>query len=113
MSAILSIGIANTAVKCSALELLHFSPPPGTTCGVYMAPFIEQRGGYLENPSSTTDCEFCVIADTNTFLNSMGIDYNTRWRDFGIMWAYVFLNIAAAVVLYWAVRVPRKRTNKK
>jgi ABC-type multidrug transport system permease subunit len=110
---ILSIGIANTAVKCSPLELLHFEPLPNTTCGVYMAPYIEQLGGYLTNPTSTTECEFCVIADTNTFLSSVGVDYGERWRNFGILWGYVVFNVLMAVLLYWGVRVPKKRREKR
>jgi len=109
VSAILSIGIANTDVKCSSLELLHFEPLPNITCGDYLAPYIEQLGGYLNNPDSMAECEFCVIADTNTFLSSVGIEYGDRWRDFGILWGYVFFNVLMAVLLYWAFRVPKNR----
>lgn len=109
VSAILSIGIANTAVECSPLELLYFEPLPNTTCGAYMLPYIQQLGGYLINPSATTECEFCVIADTNTFLSSVGIDYGDRWRNFGILWGYVVFNGLMAVLLYWGFRVPKKR----
>jgi ATP-binding cassette subfamily G (WHITE) protein 2 (PDR) len=109
VSAILSIGIANTAVKCSPLELLHFEPLPNTTCDVYLAPYIEQLGGYLNNPNAASECEFCVIADTNTFLSSVGVDYGDRWRNFGILWAFVVFNMLMAVLLYWGFRVPKKR----
>jgi ATP-binding cassette subfamily G (WHITE) protein 2 (PDR) len=109
VSAILSIGIANTAVKCSPLELLRFEPLPNTTCGAYMVPYVEQLGGYLNNPNATTECEFCVIADTNTFLSSVGVDYGDRWRNFGILWGYVVFNVLVAVLLYWGFRVPKKR----
>jgi len=109
---ILSIGIANTAVKCSPIELLRFEPLPNTTCGVYMAPYIEQLGGYLTNPAVTTEYEFCVITDTSTFLSSVGVDYGDRWRNFGILWEYVIFNVLVAVLLYWGVRVPKKRREK-
>jgi ABC-type multidrug transport system permease subunit len=78
-----------------------------------MAPYIEQLGGYLTNPTSTTECEFCVIADTNTFLSSVGVDYGERWRNFGILWGYVVFNVLMAVLLYWGVRVPKKRREKR
>jgi ATP-binding cassette subfamily G (WHITE) protein 2 (PDR) len=109
VSAILSIGIANTAVKCSPLEILHFETLPNITCGAYMASYIEQLGGYLNNPNATTECEFCVIADTNTFLSSVGVDYGDRWRNFGILWGYVVFNVLMAVLLYWGFRVPKKK----
>jgi ABC-type multidrug transport system permease subunit len=96
-------------VKCSPLELLHFEPLPNTTCGLYLAPYIEQLGGYLSNPNAMMECEFCVIADTNTFLSSVGIDYEDRWRNFGILWGFVVFNVLMAVLLYWGLRVPKKR----
>ncbi len=55
------------------------------------------------------ECEFCVIADTNTFLSSVGIDYEDRWRNFGILWGFVVFNVLMAVLLYWGLRVPKKR----
>lgn len=112
VSAILSIGIANTEVKCSSLELLHFAAPSNTTCSTYMAPYIEEFGGYLVDPAARTECKFCVIADTNTFLNSFGVNYEDRWRNFGILWGYVGFNILVAILLYWAVRVPKKQKKK-
>jgi hypothetical protein len=29
------------------------------------------------------------------------------WRDFGIIWAYVVVNIFASIGLYWVFRVPK------
>jgi ATP-binding cassette subfamily G (WHITE) protein 2 (PDR) len=78
-----------------------------------MAPYIEQLGGYLTNLTATTECEFCVIADTSTFLSSAGVDYGDRWRNFGILWGYVIFNVLVAVLLYWGVRVPKKRREKR
>src|SRR3954454_22050781 len=109
VSTILSIGIANTAVECSSLELLHFEPLANITCGAYMTPYMKHFGGKLINPDDTTDCAFCVITDTNTFLASVSVDYGDRWRNFGILWVYVVFNALMAVFLYWAVRVPKKR----
>ncbi len=108
VSGILSIAIANTAVECSSLELLHFQPLPNMTCGAYMASYIEDAGGYLVDSFATSDCAFCVIADTNSFLASIGIYYDDRWRNFGILWAYVGFNVGMALLLYWVVRVPKR-----
>jgi ATP-binding cassette subfamily G (WHITE) protein 2 (PDR) len=77
-----------------------------------MAPYIEQLGGYLTHPTTMTECEFCVIADTNTFLSSVGVDYGDRWRNFGILWRYVVFNVLVAVLLYWGVRVLKERREK-
>jgi ABC-type multidrug transport system permease subunit len=113
VSAMLSVGVANTNVVCAANELLHFKPPNGTTCGDYMADYKAAFGGYLTDPSSTEQCSFCTISDTNTFLASVQSNYDDRWRNFGILWAYIIFNIGAALFVYWLVRVPKKKLGKK
>lgn len=107
ISALLSTGIANQEVSCSSVELLSFSPPPGRTCGEYMAAWISEAGGALADPDATSSCAFCSLSSTNTFLASVSSDYGERWRNFGIMFAYVGFNVIAALGLYWLARVPR------
>lgn len=104
-------GLANTKVVCSSIELSTFNPRPGQTCYEYMAPYIGTKGGYLQEgtQNNTQDCKFCYAADTNSVLAGMSVHYSNRWRDFGILWAYVLFNICAALFLYWLARVPRKQ----
>lgn len=113
VDAMLSVGLANTSVVCAANELLHFNPPSGQTCGAYMTRWISEAGGYLENPNATTDCGFCAISSTNTFLTAVSSNYSDRWRDFGILWGFIVFNIFAAILLYWLVRVPKKSKKQK
>lgn len=115
VDAMLAVGLANTEVTCASNEYLHFEPASGS-CSSYMAPYIARMGGYLENPTSTTNCSFCTIRDTNIFLASVSSSYSHRWRNFGIMWAFVVFNVFAALALYWYVRMPKgakKGTDKK
>jgi hypothetical protein len=35
-------------------------------------------------------------------------DYADRWRNFGIFWSYSVFNVAAAVLLFWLTRVPKR-----
>jgi len=109
----LSTGLANTRVICASNELLRFNPPSGSDCGTYMKPWISTNGGYLISNTTTTACEFCAISSTNTFLSQVSSHYANRWRNFGIMWAYIIFNIAAAVALYWLVRVPKTKGKRK
>jgi ATP-binding cassette, subfamily G (WHITE), member 2, PDR len=107
IGAMLSVAVANTDVTCEPVELVYFEPTNGTTCGAYMADYIKLAGGYLTNPEATTSCGFCSVSDTNTFLAGVVSFYSERWRNFGIMWAYVIFNICCAVFIYWLVRVPK------
>jgi ABC-type multidrug transport system permease subunit len=40
-------------------------------------------------------------------LDSLGIRYEDRWRNFGLMWVFVLVNVVAALGLYWLARVPK------
>ena len=109
ISGMLSVGLANTSVKCSSIELVSFDPSSGQTCGQYMADYISAAGGYVANPDATADCRFCSASSTNVYLAQLSSQYSTRWRNFGIMWAFIIFNIGAALFLYWLARVPRKQ----
>ncbi len=47
------------------------------------------------------------------FLAQVSSHYSERWRNFGLMWVYIIFNICAAVLIYWAVRVPKNRRKVK
>ena len=113
VSSVLSVGVANTNVVCSDVEVLRFDPPQGSTCAQYLDPYISARGGYVVNGDATSDCGYCTVQDTNVFLASIESYYEDRWRNFGIMWAFVVFNIAGAVFIYWLARVPKGKREKK
>lgn len=107
VSAILSTGLANVQVTCTDKEYTTFNPPNGRTCGEYMAEYISRVGGYMKNPNATEACGYCRIKETNVFLAAVSSEYDTRWRNFGILWVYIGFNVAAALALYWLARVPK------
>ncbi|KAL8874372.1 MAG: hypothetical protein Q9174_000271 [Haloplaca sp. 1 TL-2023] len=109
VSGMLSTGLSNVEVECSEVEYLTFNPTPPNTCIEYLQPFIDAAGGYVQNEEATSDCRFCTIRDSDVYLTQLSSEYSTRWRNFGIMWAFIIFNIAAALVLYWLARVPRKQ----
>ena len=110
INGMLAAGLANTNITCSAIEYSTFNPPSGTTCLEYMQPYINTMGGYILDPNATTQCKFCTASDTNVYLTQLSSEYSTRWRNFGIMWAFIIFNVGAALGLYWLARVPRKQT---
>jgi ATP-binding cassette subfamily G (WHITE) protein 2 (PDR) len=80
-------------------------PPAGETCGTYLTPFANRSGGSIYNPSATSDCQYCTESNANQFLSAVAISYSTRWRDYGIGFAYIGFNIFMAVLLYSLIRV--------
>lgn len=109
----LASSIANTDVQCASNEYLNFDPVSNQTCGEYMQEYIATAGGYLTNPSATSACEYCSIGDSNVFLAGVSTSYDTRWRNFGLMWVYIIVNVAGALGLYWLARMPKGKKVKK
>lgn len=107
----LGTSLANAPVQCSPDEFVTFSAPNSSTCRTYLSDYLSRAGGYLEDPDST-ECRYCALSETNGFLSSINVSWDNRWRDFGLMWAYCFFNIVAAVFLYWLVRVPKRKSGK-
>ena len=99
-------GLSGRMVDCADNELAQFDPPPSQTCGEYLADYISAGAvGQLENPEATSQCRYCPLSTSDQFLASVNISYDERWRNFGIGWAYIVFNIAAAVLLYYMFRV--------
>lgn len=113
VSGMLSAAIANTDIVCAANEYSIFDPPSGKTCYEYMEPYMTlEQNGYLQNPNATSDCSFCAESKSNAFLASVETSYDDRWRNFGIMWAFIIFNVFAALGLYWLTRVPKGKKVK-
>lgn len=78
-----------------------------------MQTYISTAGGYLRDSQATEQCDYCQMDSTDQFLLRINANWDTRWRDFGILWVFVAFNIAAAVFLYWLCRVPKSKRTKK
>ncbi|KAL2831875.1 ABC-2 type transporter-domain-containing protein [Aspergillus pseudoustus] len=108
VSAMLSTGLSGADAACEDVELLAFNPPTNQTCGEYMDPYIASaHSGYLQDPMATSNCLFCTISSTDTYLAGIGSYFEDAWRNFGLMWVYIAFNIAAAIFIYWLARVPK------
>jgi len=114
VSAMLSTGVSGTQAVCDPIEFLKFAPPSNMTCEQYMEGYITADGGYLQETTklSTTECSFCTISSTDTFLASVSSYYKDAWRNFGLMWVYIVANIFLAVAIYWLARVPKGSRSK-
>ncbi|PWY68767.1 ABC-transporter [Aspergillus eucalypticola CBS 122712] len=109
VNAIIASGVSGRAVNCSEKELSVFSVAPGyDTCGQYLEAYLEAAGtaaGKLLNPESTDQCKYCTLQTADQFLASRDIYYDQRWRNFGLLWAYIAFNAAFAFAIYYLCRV--------
>lgn len=59
-----------------------FDPPPGQTCGVYMADFLGSNDGYLENGNATAACRYCPYETGAEYAKTFNLNEKYySWRD--------------------------------
>ena len=109
-SSFLSAAIGEAPVHCTAKELITMEALGSQTCEQYLSAYISTARGFIVDPSATGMCQYCPVETTTQFLQTVGISFGNRWRDFGLLWVYICFNIAAACALYWLCRMPRRRT---
>jgi ATP-binding cassette subfamily G (WHITE) protein 2 (PDR) len=106
VSGMLSAGLSHNHITCSDLELLRFEAPSNMSCAEYLAPYMSQAGGQLVEGGGDL-CQYCPLATTDAYLDTVEIFYDDRWRNFGLQFAYIAFNIIAALGIYWLARVPK------
>lgn len=111
MDGLISAGLANTKITCSAIEMLSLNPPPGFngTCDTYLSPFYQSAGGSLSNPDASSNCHYCMFSETNALLEKLGISTSAGWNNIGYLSVFVIFNVLATFFLYWVARTPHKR----
>jgi ATP-binding cassette subfamily G (WHITE) protein 2 (PDR) len=112
VSSLMSATLGKAPAYCADNEFQTFNAPDEQSCAEYMQPYIAMAGGYLRDPMAMGQCQFCQLDSTDMFLQKMNINWDNRWRDFGLLWVYVAFNTAAAVFLYWVARVPKGKKVK-
>jgi len=107
-------GLAGVPVTCSDQEIVRIVAPPGQTCAGYLADYIRISGGHLI-PNATVEseaCLFCPLDASDAFLARYSMSYSHRWRDFGIVFAYIVFNVIATFGLYRWFRMVSLRSCK-
>ncbi|KAK4622564.1 ABC multidrug transporter I [Fulvia fulva] len=80
-------------VICTDIEFNRFTAPAGQTCGEYMSAFFAAGGpGYIAN-NQTSDCSYCAYSVGDQFYEPLGISWSHRWRDLGILTAFIGSNL--------------------
>ncbi|KIJ64910.1 hypothetical protein HYDPIDRAFT_132105 [Hydnomerulius pinastri MD-312] len=93
-------------IRCSATELAVVQPPSGYSCIAYLGSFVSAAGGYLVNPDATINCEYCSESTADDWLERVfNIKYTHRWRNVGILCAFIVFNIAMVYLCTYLFRV--------
>jgi len=102
ISGMVTTELQGRTVVCTQPEFNSFPAPNGTSCGEYMARFFAAGGaGYIQDPSSTGTCNYCAYATGEQFYGPFKLSFDDRWRDLGILAAFIASNL---VLLYLGSR---------
>ncbi|KAI8286692.1 ZEB2-regulated ABC transporter 1 [Colletotrichum sp. SAR11_240] len=112
-SGALSTCLHGSKVVCTVKEIVQVPVPSNMTCGDFLGPYVQSAGGYLVDAAATNGCGYCRMATTDAYLAHFNINYDDRWRNFGLLWVYIAFNIVVACGLYWLVRVPKGQGVKR
>lgn len=113
VSGMTSTQLHGREIQCSSSEMSVFDPPLGQTCGQYLAEYLKTQVGKLSNPDATASCQYCSVSTADEYLSGEQIFWTDRWRNFGLLWAYVVFDIAMAVGLYYVFRVMKPISFKR
>lgn len=102
----LGAAIGRTEMRCAAKEFVQVIPPSGMDCSAYLNSFIGFAGGYLQDSSATDSCGYCPYNNADQWLRAnFNIEYTHRWRNIGILFAFVAFNVAATYVFTYLFRI--------
>ncbi|KAH7176418.1 ABC-2 type transporter-domain-containing protein [Dactylonectria macrodidyma] len=113
MGSMLVFDIWGSDINCSEREFARFDPPNGTTCGDYLADYLETGMGMvsnLVNPDATSECKVCSYTKGEDYLRTLNLkEYYYGWRDAAIV---VIFAISSYALVYALMKL-RTKTSKK
>lgn len=95
-----------------AREVLRMAAPEGVGCADFLRGYAEAAGGKVLQDAPDGGCRYCPVRSADEFLAGFDVRYDERWRNFGLLWVYVLVNVVGALGLYWAFRVPKGRKGR-
>lgn len=98
----------NVPVECKSEEFSVFNVPVGQTCQQYAAEFMKVATGYLNNPDATSDCQYCEYKYGQDFYQGLSMDFDNRWRNIGILCAYLAFNLIMIPIVIRYIRWDRR-----
>jgi len=98
IEALLGQAVGKQRINCSPVEFVTINPPTGLSCGKFLEAYMTASGGYVQDENATTACNFCSTRTTDELMaRNFNIFYQHYWRDFGIVMAYVGVNVSCSV----------------
>ncbi|KAJ2492593.1 ATP-binding cassette transporter snq2 [Coemansia sp. RSA 2050] len=95
-------------VLCRKSEFFTFEPPSNQTCIEYAGSWASRAAGYINNPESTTACEYCSYKVGDEFYLALSWTFDNRWRNIGILIGFVAFNVIFTVFMIKIFKVNKR-----
>jgi ABC-type multidrug transport system permease subunit len=109
--------LGGEAIVCAANELNTLNPPAGQSCEQFLGAYFASGapGYFVQNADGS--CGTCAYAQAETFLSSLSTSSLTlssshKWRNLGIIAAYIAFNFFLCLGLFWAFRIHQWKGKK-
>ena len=117
MEGMLGNAVGGVDVHCAADEMQRIIPPTGESCMDYLRGFSSPQGdpaggtGYFEQQTDGS-CLYCQYRRGDDYLSSVRMHASGRYRDLGIIIAYIAFNTALLFGLFYLFRIHKWGSNK-
>ncbi|KAL2264191.1 hypothetical protein VTK26DRAFT_897 [Humicola hyalothermophila] len=112
IGSMLVFDIWGTEVTCKPSELAIFDPINGTSCGEYLAGYLNGMGrsARLLNPEATAQCRVCPYSSGSDYLRTFNLnEYYYGWRNAGIV---VIFAISSYGLVFLFMKLRTRRSKK-
>ncbi|KAL2817468.1 ABC transporter PeaB1 [Aspergillus cavernicola] len=96
-------------LHCVQSEMSVFQPPTGNSCYQYAAAFLQNATGFLVNPNSTANCEYCPYKNGQAYYTQYDYSYSHRGRNVGVFIGFIAFNFTMVLVITYMTLVHRRR----
>lgn len=102
--------LGGSEIRCDQKELNVLNPPAGQSCEAFLRPYYNAgaSGYFVEQPGG--GCGVCGYNAGDQYLATLSsenitISASHKWRNIGIVCAYVLFNVALAFGTFWLFRI--------
>ncbi|KAK9847754.1 hypothetical protein MYU51_018257 [Penicillium brevicompactum] len=95
-------------LRCTDSEVSVFQPPSATSCYQYATSFLQNATGYLVNPDSFENCQYCPYKDGQSYYTQYDYSYSNRGRNVGVFIGFIAFNFTMVLVFTYLIRVRRR-----
>ncbi|KAL2695855.1 hypothetical protein AAEP93_003155 [Penicillium crustosum] len=94
-------------IRCKGSEVSIFYAVNGTSCGQYAQDFLKTATGYLLNPESTMECQYCRYRDGQSYFQQYGYEFAHRHRNIGVFICFIAFNFTMVLVMTYLTKTRR------